>query len=301
MTDFPVSTPDATASTTTPPSATTDGTRATPLTTAEVAQRRIVSTGIEPVETRTVLRRDGDASQSSAALWLDVSLNPLLTLQLNAQHCCARFSRPLDALSSAVLNGGKTRASAWLNLHVMANAPADACFPTPQATLSGYGDAIDLPVSTVGMMTAASMKSCRIRYFKRDQVFVCSVATVGIANARRAGDPADDDRWQACQRNVGTINIAVFTNANLSDTAKVEALQLIAEAKTAACHDSDLASPVSGLIATGTGTDASAIFCDPEGLPIDYCGKHVIMGEAIGSLVYDVVKEGIAACRLIPK
>lgn len=233
------------------------------------------------------------------ASWLNVHLNDLLDVQVTSQHCYARFTRPLDALSSAILNGGKTRALGWLNLRVTGDSPAEVALPSPAQTLSAYADTLTLPAAVVGMMTAASMKSCRMRYVKRDDIFVCCIATTGIANARRAGDPADSDDWQSCQRRLGTINIALFTNAHLSDAAKVEALQLIAEAKTAACHDGKVISPVSGRVATGTGTDASAVFSDPDGLPIDYCGKHVVMGEIIGSLVYDVVQEGIEACQSV--
>jgi adenosylcobinamide amidohydrolase len=233
--------------------------------------------------------------------WYNLHLNSLLDIQVYPEYCTVRFSRPLDVLSSAILNGGKSRAMGWLNLRVTADAPADKPLPAPEHTLREMAQHIGMSGPTVGMMTAASMKSCRVRYVRREDVFVCCVATTGIANARRAGDTADSDDWASCQRHTpqpaGTINIAVFTNANLTDTAKVEALQLIAEAKTAACHDGDVISPVSQLAATGTGTDALAIFSDPEGLPIDYCGKHVIMGEIIGSLVYDVVQEGIDACR----
>lgn len=233
--------------------------------------------------------------------WFNLHLNAMLDIQVYPDFCCARFSRPLDVLSSAILNGGKTRAMGWLNLRVTGHSEDDTPLPPPESTLQEYGQRIAMTGPVVGMMTAASMKSCRVRYVRREDVFVCCVATTGIANARRAGDAADSEGWAACQRHAqqlpGTINIAVFTNANLSDAAKVEALQLIAEAKAAACHDGDIVSPISGLAATGTGTDAVAIFSDPEGLPIDYCGKHVIMGEIIGTLVYDVVQEGIDACR----
>lgn len=242
---------------------------------------------------------DNAAPTVTQASWLNVHLNDLLDVQVTAHHCCVRFTRPLDVLSSAILNGGKTRTLGWLNLRVTGASPTEVALPSPAQTLSVYADTLNLHSSVVGMMTAASMKSCRMRYVKRDDVFVCCIATTGIANARRAGDPADSDDWQSCQRQWGTINIALFTNAHLSDAAKVEALQLIAEAKTAACHDGDMISPVSGLVATGTGTDASAVFSDPDGLPIDYCGKHVMMGEIIGSLVYDVVQEGIDACQFV--
>lgn len=236
--------------------------------------------------------------------WFALHINSLLDIQVKPAFCCVRFARPLDVLSSAILQGGKSRATGWLNLRVGNNASTARPLPSPEETLKKACEILGMSLPVVGMMTAASMKSCRVRYIKRDHVFVCCVATTGIANARRAGDPADAEGWQACQRTAGvlpagTINIAVFTNANLSDTAKVEALQIIAEAKAAACHDGNVISPLSQLAATGTGTDSTAVFSDPEGVPIDYCGKHVVMGEIIGSLVYDVVQEGIEACQSV--
>lgn len=226
-------------------------------------------------------------------------INSLLNFHLTDDYCAVSFQQPLDALSSAIHNGGKTRARGWLNLRVSATPLACTAFPSPTQMFETQARLLQWQGPVVGMMTAASMKSCRMRYFKRDEVFVLCVATTGTANARRAGDPADVDGWQHCQWQPGTINIALFSNAHLTDSAKVEALQLIAEAKTAACHDSDLLSPVSGFIATGTGTDASAVFSHPEGLPLDFCGKHVLMGEVIGTLAYDVVREGILACQAL--
>lgn len=222
-------------------------------------------------------------------------VNSLVDFTLSDYHCGVSFERPMDALSSAIYNGGKTRAMGWLNIRVPAEGNHENF--SAAAALEPHIKQLGFKGPVVGMMTAASMKSCRMRYFKRTGIHVFCVATTGTANARRIGDTADVEGWHACQWQPGTINIAVITNANLSDAAKVEALQLIAEAKTAACHDTDLLSPVSGFIATGTGTDASAIFCDPEGLPLDFCGKHVLMGEVIGTLVYDVVREGILACQ----
>ena len=97
----------------------------------------------------------------------------------------------------------------------------------------------------------------------------------------------------------GTINIAVFTNANLSPTLpKVETLQIIAEAKGRFACRIQQRHPQSPIWRPGTGTDSTAVFSDPEGVPIDYYGKHVVMGEIVGGLVWRR-QEGIAACQSV--
>ncbi|CBL44400.1 Protein of unknown function DUF105 [gamma proteobacterium HdN1] len=234
--------------------------------------------------------------------WFAQKLDGLLEIQVKPAYCYVRFERPLDCLSSAVMNGGSARAAGWLNLRVNAHTPAVSLpLPRPELTLQKACNILSLQEPIVGMMTAASMKSFRMRYSKHNGIFVCAIATTGVANARRAGDTADISTLNACQRDetplpAGTINIAVFTNAHLTGAAKVEALQIITEAKALACIDSNLLSAVSNQPASGTGTDASAVFSCAEGFVIDYCGKHVIMGELIGTLVYDVVRDGIKTC-----
>lgn len=223
----------------------------------------------------------------------NLDINATLRLEISDDHCGVISTKPLQVLSSAILNGGWGSARSWLNLRVDGNSQAQH----PADSLRDAATRLGWPMPAVGMMTAASMDSCRMRFGSRDGIHVLCVATSGLQNARRIGDPADTTEWSQHRWQAGTINLALFTNAALTPAAMVEALQLVTEAKTAACHDGDVLSPLSGLIATGTGTDAAAIFSDPEGTVVEFCGKHLRLGEMIGSLAYDVVLQGIQACQ----
>ena len=75
----------------------------------------------------------------------------------------------------------------------------------------------------------------------------------------------------------------------------IETTMIAAEAKAAALQAADVRSPVSGDVATGTGTDALAVACPVSGgRPIQYCGKHVLFGELLGSAVIEAVTASIA-------
>jgi adenosylcobinamide amidohydrolase len=94
----------------------------------------------------------------------------------------------------------------------------------------------------------------------------------------------------------GTINILLQVSCPLTECASLEALSLVAEARTAAVLDGQVPSSVGNAIATGTGTD-SIVVASP--LPSDhdsallYAGKHTELGHLIGSCVYDAVSHGL--------
>jgi adenosylcobinamide amidohydrolase len=114
-----------------------------------------------------------------------------------------------------------------------------------------------------------------------------AIATVGLSNAERIGrrlDRAGHD-W-------GTINIALRLdagqNAGLTDAALIEALSMVAAARTAAVMEAGLDLP-SGR-ATGTGTDCIAVAARAGS--IAYAGMHTELGEAAGRAVHDAVSAG---------
>lgn len=110
-----------------------------------------------------------------------------------------------------------------------------------------------------------------------------AVVTVGLSNAERIG------HRRAPVPAFGTINVAVVLDAALSDGAMVEALSLVAEARTAAviAHG-----PVLGEgPATGTGTDCIVLAC-PAGA-VRHAGKHTAIGEAVGRAVVETVTQGV--------
>jgi len=77
--------------------------------------------------------------------------------------------------------------------------------------------------------------------------------------------------------------------------ASLEALALAAEARALAVREAEIPSRVSGMPATGTGTDCIAIAAPdhPEGLR--YVGKHTVMGHLIGAACLEATTLAIHA------
>jgi adenosylcobinamide amidohydrolase len=117
------------------------------------------------------------------------------------------------------------------------------------------------------------------------------IATVGLRNALRIGDPPSSERHSP-----HTINILLQTSCSLSECASVEALSLVAEARTLAVLEGQVPSRIGHASATGTGTDcivvASPLRSSNEAA-VAFAGKHTPMGHLIGLCVYGAVRQGI--------
>lgn len=193
------------------------------------------------------------------------------------------------ACGSAPLGGGLTRARRLFILNVTEDGRRSPFgYPPPEKTLAGYGRDRGWSGPAMGMMTAASMNTCRVAARREAGLAVLVVLTAGLTNARRAGDRADCRSLDAGAPPAGTINILAATNANLTDAALVEALLVLTEAKTAVLQQYGVTSPVSGLPATGTGTDCAAIACG-DGPNVRWCGKHVALGEMLARSVMEAL------------
>nr|WP_272913125.1 adenosylcobinamide amidohydrolase [Solidesulfovibrio fructosivorans] len=192
------------------------------------------------------------------------------------------------------LGGGLTRARNMFILRVHedgSRAPSE--YPPPETTLDRYCREHHWSSPTIGMMTAASMDSCRWAWRNEAGVAVGVILTAGLANARRAGDRADYQEKNDHALPAGTINILAATNAKLTDAALLEALMIMTEAKAAVLSEYGIKSAVSGLVATGTGTDCATLACG-EGPPLRWCGKHVLFGEMLGRAVMEALSSSIA-------
>ena len=229
---------------------------------------------------------------------------------INHPDCISlSFSQPHAILSSAVLHGGLRQCQSLLNLKV--DQYAKPPYEDPTLTLTRRAQQLQLPGPVSGMMTAAAMASLRHRCISRQQgehdVVANAWVTCGLSNLLRAGDAVTTCEGEPER---GTINIWLHCSQPLSDAAMAEALIVLTEAKTTAIRDARLKSRDSGLDASGTGTDSHAVLCPltPKRIsaqssaennataPLRYCGKHTLMGEAIGVAVYQAVSESISAC-----
>ena len=220
--------------------------------------------------------------------------NNRFELKQTPEHICVGFSTVHPVLSSAVFNGGACAASNILIMKVAENFKGtEQIVQTPENTLAEYCRQLRLCGTTVGMMTSASLDPFRLVSRSSQGVEISAMLTAGISNARCAGDRADWRKFQTDANPTGTINIIILTNARMSPAAMVEAVMLATEAKTVAMRKLGLKSPVSGAIATGTGTDVIAVANGFDSEIIRYCGKHVLFGEMLASLVIEAITESL--------
>lgn len=200
------------------------------------------------------------------------------------------FDELRPCLSSSVLNGGLTQATRWLNLIVDADSHTEehpAGFLSRLCLANGWN-----AENTVAMMTAASHKSLRVRFASLENESLLVAVTTGLSNARRAGDPADYRQLTAQPTEIGTINMAVVTSASLSTSVMVEALMIATESKAAVLQELNINSTASVEVATGTGTDAQAIF-GGTGVQVEFSGKHTIFAEYLATLTMSALRDSI--------
>ena len=197
--------------------------------------------------------------------------HPWLTVDLDTPH---------DVLSWAPVHPGarRTRHVVWREV------TDDALTPSldPVAWLQGQLSERGRP-EAVGLLTA-----CRVHHHVRADATVAGVqcgvvATVGLTNRLRVGDAPGPLR-------VDTINLLARVSVALTPAARLEALSLVAAARTAAVVDLEVQSRgAPGGVATGTGTDCIVVASPTTGTPTAYSGMHTAVGSAVGRAVYDAV------------
>ena len=202
---------------------------------------------------------------------------------------------PLKILSSALLNGGLVEANGIINVQVpegSGSEKSDMHWSGPEDFLVKAAQELQLPKEkVVGLMTAAKMKNLVTFTEKYDGVTLTVFVTAGATVAVTAGEPAASKSSQL--QKIGTINIVVIVDGNLTEGCMVEVIKTATEAKTVALRELDIRSHFSGDLATGTLTDSVAVGCTKKGEPIQYAGTFTILGELIGKCVREGVKMAI--------
>jgi adenosylcobinamide amidohydrolase len=209
---------------------------------------------------------------SACALWLEVDLGV-----------------PHSTLGWTLIGGGRRQAQCvfWHNVSDADLRPeVDAKLFFEERRKQRTGD-----IQGVGFLTGCSLAEFVEKRRDRGELSARCVATIGLRNAVRIGDLP-----RSTAVTPGTINILLQISCPLSECASLEALSIVAEARTSAIVDGHVPSSVGNTIATGTGTDcivvASPLPSDGE-FELLYAGKHTNLGHLIGSCVYDAVSHGI--------
>jgi adenosylcobinamide amidohydrolase len=201
------------------------------------------------------------------------------------------FGRTVRACSWAIVHGGIVDADSvvWVEVHDRDLGPT-----VDAREFLGAHLRRERLTGAVGLLTSRRISS-RVHCTAEDAgVAAHAVATVGLGNARRAGDPS------RAGRRFGTINLLVHVEAPLTDEGLLEASAIATEAKSAAMFDARIASRTSGKLASGTGTDCTVVTCPlaargERRLP--YAGKHTAVGSAVGAAAERAVAAGIREWR----
>ena len=156
------------------------------------------------------------------------------------------------------------------------------------------------------LSTGANMDNLAVAKEEFDEFYTIAFTTAGAKfNAIRLGDEEADyiekdfktykivNGKLVEKEKVGTVNIILITNADLTDGAMARAIITITEAKTNAFQELDIKSTkYSELQATGTGTD-NIIVVKGFGKKSAYTGGHTKLGEMIAKCVKKSVKEAL--------
>lgn len=201
------------------------------------------------------------------------------------------FDEQRPVLSSAPVGGGDRYARRIVNLCV--NGPdARAQCDDPEATFARLAATHEWQAPIVGLMTGVSAGRLGVAPAAERSSPWAVVATAGVSNAHRAGEPVDD-RLDGV-REPGTINIIAVTSQALTAAARAEAVALVAEAKATLLADLGITTQTSGHIASGTGTDAIAIACT-DGDDTPYTGYHTRSGRQLVAAVRDAIERSLRA------
>ncbi len=139
---------------------------------------------------------------------------------------------------------------------------------------------------TVAMLTSTPLSGFRTAKRQWGEHEAQAIATVGLGNALRVGEPPTAAR-------VGTINVLCSLDVALTNAALIEAVSIVAEARTLAVLEQEIQSSASENQATGTGTDCIVVACPSTGPAEPYAGKHTAVGHLLGAVTLHVIRNAL--------
>ena len=192
-----------------------------------------------------------------------------------------RFEERMEALSSAVLNGGDSVISAVFIMQVSKNYD----HPDPAAHADAVRRELGLPEDSLGMMTAAEVRHVfNVRDVSYDGAEVTAIATAGLSNHVVAGEVLDDydekSKVSAMRARAlaGTINVCVVSPVPLSTAGKVNLMIPLVEGKSVAMAEH-------GFLETGTTSDSMAVISPIGDDRLDWTGTGSSVGIAAARAV----------------
>lgn len=216
-----------------------------------------------------------------------MQMNLPFALSCRPPHLVASFPAPQAMLSWALTRPGFATAErvAWREVRNADLPPGEE----PAALIgrlmaeAGLGDAVTL-------VTSRDITRHHLAQSAVDGVTATALATVGLSNGERVGVRSAEPVWLP-----GTINVLVHVSCPLAPAALVEALSIVAQARTAAVLGAEVRR--GGVVVTGTGTDCIVVAAPDRPDGERFAGLHTAVGEAVGGAVLQAVADGIAVWR----
>lgn len=210
--------------------------------------------------------------------------------------------RPLEVLSSAVLNGGFTTANKIINIHVPEENEENihknsedldkALHENPEDILKRALMKLGIDSDeVVGIMTNADVRNVHLSSQSHNEIALNAFVTAGVDVAATAGEPTISEVNSLKNNKGGTINIILLIDGNLTKSCMVDAVKTITEAKTVTLRELDVRSYFSGDPASGTVTDSVVVGCTKSGKPVKYAGTATVLGELIGKSIKEALKK----------
>lgn len=210
--------------------------------------------------------------------------------------------RPFQVLSSAVLNGGFTKSNKIISIHVPEDNEENVQKNTedldkeihenPENLIRKALAKLDIDSDkVVGIMTNADVRNVEVSNQQYQDITLSAFVTAGVDVSATAGEPTVSKQNSLKIAKVGTINIILIIDGDLTESCMVDAVKTVTEAKTVALRELDIRSYFSGDLASGTVTDSVVVACTKRGKTVEYAGTATVLGELIGKSVKESLKK----------
>ncbi len=212
--------------------------------------------------------------------------------------------RPLAVLSSAVHNGGFRKANKIISIHVPEDNNENCnrnmddldkeLHENPEIILKRALVKLGIdPDEVVGIMTHADVRNVEVSHQRHQDITLSAFVTAGVEVAATAGELTISKPNSFKIDTVGTINVILLIDGNLTESCMVDVVKTVIEAKTVALRELDIRSCFSGDLASGTVTDSVVVACTKRGAPVKYAGTATVLGELIGKSVKESLKKSL--------
>ena len=208
-------------------------------------------------------------------------MNLPFTLTCEPPFLIVAFAAAQDTLGWSLTAPGfvEARTIAWLEVRNADLTPEvdPITHIREKFTAKGLGDGL-------GFLTSRDIRRHHLSQSTVGDATATVVATVGLSNGEHVGRPAGRGHG------VGTINVLAHVSRPLSVAAFVEAISIVAEARTAAVLATSALR--AGPPITGTGTDCIVVAAPKGERPEPYAGLHTGLGQALGAAVFEAIRDG---------